>query len=122
MVPSVVQLRSCMQHSLPCLYDFSSAASCRQQRDPFSVYVLVSFVTKKDCCVLMISRFVLKGKKNAQKQALFEISSILSKMKGSAAHRILKAYPPPSRNKFMGRVLRLFFGGHCLCSGDCGVK
>ena len=30
-------------------------------------------------------------------------------MKGSAAHRILKAYPPPSRNKFMGRVLRLFF-------------
>ena len=30
-------------------------------------------------------------------------------MKGSAAHRILKAYPPPSRNKFMGRELRLFF-------------
>ena len=52
----------------------------------------------------------LKGKTNAVKQALFEISSILSKMKGSAAHRILKAYPPPSRNKFMGGVLRLFFG------------
>ena len=63
-----------------------------------------------------------REKTNAQKQALFEISSILSKMKGSAAHRILKAYPPPSRNKFMGRVLRLFFGGHCSYSGDCGVK
>ena len=59
----------------------------------------------------------LKGKTNAVKQALFKISSILSKMKGSAAHRILKAYPPPSRNKFMGRELRLFFWRALLVLG-----